>query len=141
LTFDYVPALFQKQETTGNVKKRREMAMKTLLFAFLFSFAAASALAQTIAPNDAKNYVGKDVTVEGVVSEVHHTASGKAIFLDIGGRYPEQQFAAVVFASDFGKFPKVDSLEGKTVDVTGAIKVYHGRPEIILSDPAQIKAK
>lgn len=102
---------------------------------------AGLAKAETLSPAEAQKHIGQAATVEGVVSEVHHAASGKAIFVDIGGRYPNQQFTAVIFESDFDKFPKVDSLEGKTVDVSGTIKLYHGRPEIILNDLAQIKAK
>jgi DNA/RNA endonuclease YhcR with UshA esterase domain len=97
--------------------------------------------ARTIAPTEAKDHVGQSVTVEGRVSEVHHTASGNAIFIDIGGRYPDNVFAAVIFQDDFDKFPDIDALEGKTVDVTGPIKRYKGKPEIILTDPAQIKTK
>jgi DNA/RNA endonuclease YhcR with UshA esterase domain len=103
--------------------------------------AVTPALAETIAPSDAPKYLGKSVTVEGVVSEVHHTASGKAIFIDIGGHYPDNALAGVIFSDDAPKFPDIDSLEGKTVDITGPIKSYQGRPEIILNDPAQIKAK
>ena len=64
-------------------------------FAFLlalgFALAAAPSLAQTqmIAAADAKAHVGQTVTVEGVVSEVHTAASGRATFIDIGGRYPK----------------------------------------------------
>jgi DNA/RNA endonuclease YhcR with UshA esterase domain len=47
----------------------------------------------------------------------------------------------VIFSDDANKFPDVDSLDGKTVDITGMVKPYQGRPEIILNDPAQIKAK
>jgi len=39
------------------------------------------------------------------------------------------------------KFPDVDSLEGKTIDITGTIKLYNKRLEIILNDPEQIKIK
>ena len=115
--------------------------MRAYLFALVLSQVAPPALAETIAPGEAKTHAGENLTVEGIVTDVHHAASGKMIFLDIGGRYPNQQFTAVIFQDDFSKFPKVDSLEGKTVDVTGTIKVYKGRPEIVLHDPAQIKAK
>jgi|ERR1700733_4593824 len=115
--------------------------MKILISALGLTHAAAPAFAQTIAPSDAQKYFGQSVTIEGVVSEVHHAASGKAIFIDIGGRYPNNAFAGVIFYDDAPKFPDVDSLEGKTVDITGTIKPYQGRPEIILNDPAQIKAK
>jgi len=114
--------------------------MRTFLFV-LTLVAATPALAETIAPRDAPKHVGENTTVEGVVGEVHHAASGNAIFLDIGGRYPSQQFTAVIFKDDFDKFPNVDALEGKIVDVTGPITSRKGRAEIILHDPGQIKAK
>jgi DNA/RNA endonuclease YhcR with UshA esterase domain len=110
------------------------------LFLGLFLIAA-SAKAETIQPGDAAKYVGKSVTVEGPVSEVHHTASGKAIFVDMGGRYPNNVFTGVLFSDDTSKFTDIDTLAGKIIDMTGVIKLYQGRPEIILNDPAQIKTK
>ncbi len=115
--------------------------MKILVSVLGLALTAAPALAETIAPSDTQKYVGKPVTVEGVVSEVHHAASGKVTFVDMGGRYPDNAFAGVILSDDAGKFPDVDSLDGKTVDVTGTIKLYQGRTEIILNDPTQIKAK
>lgn len=117
--------------------------MRRLALALLFAATAAPVLAQTptIAPAAAKDHVGEQVTIEGVVAEVHHAASGRATFIDIGGSYPNNPFAAVIFESDAGKFPNVDALDGKTVDVTGRIRLYRGAPEIILNDPGQIKAK
>jgi DNA/RNA endonuclease YhcR with UshA esterase domain len=117
--------------------------MRRLALAVLFAATVAPVLAQTptIAPAAAKDHVGEQVTVEGVVAEVHHAASGRATFIDIGGPHPSNPFAAVIFESDAGKFPNVDTLDGKTVDITGRIRLYHGAPEIILNDPAQIKAK
>lgn len=115
--------------------------MKALIFALGLALTAFPAVAATITPPEAKAHVGEIVTVEGVASEVHHAASGKAIFIDIGGRYPNNPFAAVIFADDASKFPNVDTLAGKVVDVTGAIRLYRGKPEIILNDPAQIRAK
>lgn len=99
---------------------------------------AAPAQAQTIAASEAGAHVGQTVTVEGAVSNVHTTASG-TIFIDIGGRYPDNAFTAVVFAKDAGKFPHADGLEGKTVDVTGKVRLYKGRPEIVLDSAAQLK--
>jgi DNA/RNA endonuclease YhcR with UshA esterase domain len=117
--------------------------MRRLTLALLFAATAAPALAQTptIAPAAAKDHVGEQVTIEGVVADVHHAASGRTTFIDIGGRYPNNPFAAVIFESDAGKFPNVDALDGKTIDITGRIRLYRGAPEIILSDPGQIKTK
>jgi DNA/RNA endonuclease YhcR with UshA esterase domain len=115
--------------------------MKAFTLALLVALSAVPALAETIPAAEAKNHIDKDVTVEGVVSEVHHAASGRAIFIEIGGRYPNNPFSAVIFKDHFSKFPTADSLAGKTVDVTGRIKDYRGRAEIILDDPDQLKVK
>ena len=98
-------------------------------------------LAETIQPDEAPRHFGQVVTVEGLVSDVHHAASGRATFIDIGGRYPNNPFTAVIFLDDANKFPDVDTLEGKTVDITGTIKNYKNRPEIILNDANQVKVK
>jgi DNA/RNA endonuclease YhcR with UshA esterase domain len=42
---------------------------------------------------------------------------------------------------DAPKFPGIDLLQGKTVDITGTITLYKKRPEIILNDAEQIKIK
>jgi DNA/RNA endonuclease YhcR with UshA esterase domain len=117
--------------------------MRSFVLAFLFVGNATLAAAQTppIAPAAAKDHVGEQVTIEGVVSEVHHAASGRVTFIDMGGRYPSRPFAAVIFQSDAGKFPNVDALDGKTIDVSGRIRLYRGTPEIIVNDPGQIKVK
>src|SRR5665213_829021 len=101
---------------------------------------ATSAHAETVMPADTQKYVGKNVTVEGPVSEVHHAASGNVTFVDMGGHYPNNAFAGVIFSDDANKFPNVDTLDGKTVDISGTIELYHGRTEIILNDPEQMKA-
>jgi DNA/RNA endonuclease YhcR with UshA esterase domain len=59
----------------------------------------------------------------------------------MGGKFPDNTFTAVILAADAAKFPDMDSLNGKTVDVTGQVRLYKGKPEILLKDPAQIKAK
>ncbi len=110
---------------------------------FALAAVPAPALAQTqmIAAADAKTHIGQTVTVEGVVGEVHTAASGRATFIDTGGRYPNNTFTAVIFSRDVTKFSNVDALNGKTVDVTGPVRLHNGKPEIILNDPGQIKAK
>ncbi len=40
-----------------------------------------------------------------------------------------------------GKFPNVKALEGKTIAVTGTIKLYKGKTEIMLNNAGQIKLK
>jgi DNA/RNA endonuclease YhcR with UshA esterase domain len=88
---------------------------------------------------DAAGRIGRTVTVEGVVSEVH--VSERATFIDLNGRYPNEEFTGVIFESDAGAFSDVDAYEGKTVDITGTVQLYRGRPEIILTSPSQIRTE
>ncbi len=116
--------------------------MRAPVFALLLVLAAASAQAQTVvAAADAPKHVGETVTVEGTVSAVHTDSRSGVTFIDMGGRFPDQAFTGVVFKDDAGKFPNVESLTGKVVDITGRVHDYKGKPETILNDPAQLKAK
>lgn len=93
----------------------------------------------TVAAADAAAHVGEAITVEGIVSEVH--VSERATFIDLGSRYPNEEFTGVIFTSDAGAFSDVDAYEGKTVDITGSVQLYRGRPEIILTSPSQIRTE
>jgi DNA/RNA endonuclease YhcR with UshA esterase domain len=116
--------------------------MRALVFALVLTAAAAPAHAQTvIAAVDAPKHVGETVTVEGTVSAVHTESHSGVTFIDMGGRFPDQAFTGVIFKDDTGKFPNVESLAGKVVDITGQVHAYKGKPETILNDPAQLKAK
>jgi DNA/RNA endonuclease YhcR with UshA esterase domain len=96
---------------------------------------------QVITAADARIHVGQTVAIESIVGEVHRAASSGAVFLDMAGHYPNNAFAAVVFKGNLAKFSNLEALKGKTVRVTGTVKLYRGMPEIVLSDPAQLKVK
>jgi len=105
----------------------------------LFPFVIGCSSQTTIKPGDAKDYIGQKVTVVGTVDQVYH--STKAIFLDIGGKYPNNAFSAVIFSSSWNRFENINSYEGKEVEVTGIVKEYRGKPEVILNGTDQIKIK
>jgi DNA/RNA endonuclease YhcR with UshA esterase domain len=123
------------------------MKAPVLALGLTFSFACGLALAPTlaladpIAPADTPQHVGQSVTVEGVVSEVNSTDRAGVTFVDMGGHYPDNAFTAVIFKADASKFPDISALAGKTIDVTGTIKLYKGKTEIFVTDAAQIKLK
>jgi hypothetical protein len=102
--------------------------------------AARSPLTGPISPTEAVSHVGQTTIVEGGVSEVHG-ARGGTTFLNIGARYPDNAFAAVIFPEDRSKFRDLQSLSGRIVDITGRIQLYRGKPEIILRSADQVKAK
>ena len=113
--------------------------MRTLILALGLVASALPARAETIAPGEAKDHVGQTVTIEAPVSDVHIGRAG-VTFLDLGGAYPDNALAAVVFASDRAKFPNLATLKGKTVAISGAVVLYQNRPEIILKTAEQLKA-
>jgi DNA/RNA endonuclease YhcR with UshA esterase domain len=93
---------------------------------------------QIVQWNEADKYYGQTVTVEGTIVATHN--SGKACFLNFHPDY-KRYFTAVIFASAFDRFPPSPEnyYHGKTVQVTGVVKEYKGKPEIILEQPSQIK--
>lgn len=101
---------------------------------------SAPALAQTISPQDAASHVGKSVTVQGVVDEVHTSDRGN-VFLNMGGHYPNQAFTGFIRARDASAFSNVQSYQGKIVNVSGTIKLYKNKPEIELQSASQLSAK
>lgn len=87
--------------------------------------------------DEADKYYGQTVTVTGKVVATHN--SGKACFLNFHQNW-KKYFTAVIFASDFSKFPPdpENYYLNKEVKIAGLVKEYQGKPEIILKDPGQI---
>ena len=97
--------------------------------------------AASLNPDDAADHVGQNATVCGVVASAKFDGHLKSqpTFLDFGKPYPEQLFTAVIFGTNRAKFGTPETaLQGKRVCVSGSIREYRGRPEIILSDPSQL---
>lgn len=112
---------------------------KTLLVAILMLLVSATALAgNTISWKDAASHYGKYMTVEGTI--VSGKCLPKVCFLNFDQNY-KTTFTAVIFTSDLSKFPANPDLfyRNKKVQVTGTIKEYKGKPEIILKEADQIK--
>ena len=91
-----------------------------------------------IDPTDAPTHVGQSVTVSGVVVAVFVSKRGNA-FINFGDKYPNQTFtgwipAGTPLASD----ASLQSLQGKTVQITGIIELYRGKPEIKITSRDQL---
>ena len=108
-----------------------------MVLCFLLLYPALGLSETVISDSEAGNYIGKSVTVKGTVANVFTSAKGTT-FLNFGRPYPNQVFVAVIFSSDSGRFGNLHQWEGKTVAVKGIIKMYKGKPEIILKDPSQL---
>lgn len=99
--------------------------------------------ADQIPPAEAKDHIGQNGTVCGRVADTRYLATGsRPTFLNFDKRYPNHTFTAVIFGENRAKFGTAEKdYRDKDVCVTGKIREYRGKPEIILTDPAQLKVK
>lgn len=91
----------------------------------------------SITPLEAADYNGKEVKVSGFVADVYKTE--KVAYLNFVEKFPKNLFSAVIFSSRFASFNNIDKYEMHTVEVTGRVSMYKGKPQIILDSEAQIK--
>ena len=87
---------------------------------------------------DAGQYVGQEITVEGAVVRTYD--SGKVTFLNFSDDWADT-LNIVIFASDYDRFstPPESLYLNQVVRVTGRIKEYKGAPEIVVESPDQIE--
>jgi micrococcal nuclease len=87
---------------------------------------------------EASNHIGEYACVSGKIDHVYTSQKG-TIFLNFCPDYKTCPFGVIIFGSDAYKFPNPKQYEGQTLEITGLIRSYQGRPEIILNDLGQIK--
>ena len=92
----------------------------------------------TYPSSEAAQEIGRYATVEGTVAEVSATESG-TVFLDFGDGYPNQDFTAVIPAREAGQLVALSSYKGRSMDVTGRIDRYRGKPEIVVDSLHQLR--
>ncbi|MCB6180196.1 nucleotide-binding protein [Rhodobacter sp. Har01] len=119
---------------------KKYLLLAAICATWMVALPPALATAETISWSEAANEIGNHVTVEGVVSQVSHDDPSGVTFINMGGRYPDHQFTGVIFSDAAAEFPDVFDLEGRTVQISGKIKLYKGKPEIILRERSQIVA-
>lgn len=116
--------------------------MKKTILIVITSFLISSAYCQTkIAIDSVNEHVGEKVTV---CAKVYGTkALEKVTFLNLGSAYPDSKLTIVIFAKDISNFKEAPDqmYEDKNICVTGVIKEYQGKPEIIVSSPDEISVQ
>jgi RecJ-like exonuclease len=92
-----------------------------------------------IKESDAIKYVGKQVEVGGRVVSVITSPLGTA-FINFGGEYPNQTFAGFIAAgSRIAGDQRLTMIQGRTISITGTIRLREGKPEIEILSADQIK--
>ena len=95
-----------------------------------------------MSPAEARNHVGEQATVCGMVASAHYAAriAGNPTFINLDKPYPGQIFTALIWGSDRAKFVSPESTyDGKRICVSGPISSYRGIPEIVVHEPAQVR--
>jgi micrococcal nuclease len=116
--------------------------MKTCFVIAILIAAPLVSTADTISSAQAKDHIGEAATVCGMVADARYLETGSHVtFLNFDKPYPEQTFTAFLPAENRSKFGTPEKeYKGREICVTGKIQEYRGNPEIVLTDPQQIKA-
>jgi hypothetical protein len=106
---------------------------------------SALAYGQTsISASEAKNHIGESATVCGEIASAHYAARsrGNPTFINLDKPYPNQIFTVLIWGSDRPKFgDPEETYRNKQICVTGQISDYKGVPQIVASEPSQIKVR
>ena len=132
------PAMFPAPRRAKIPALKGRALMKPFAITVGLMMLAAPAIAATITPGNAGKHVGETAIVEGVVADVHAAPNGM-ILLDLGGHYPDNKFVALIFRDNTAAFAHLNGYIGSRVQISGAIQMYHGKPEITLTNEGQIQ--
>ena len=97
--------------------------------------------AATLTASEAKDHIGENATICGMVASTKFAAQtkGTPTFLNLDQPYPAHIFTVVIWGNDRPKFSKPEAIyKGKRLCVTGTIKNFRGRPEVVVTDPGQL---
>jgi hypothetical protein len=113
--------------------------MFRLVAAALLASALPALAEPLVFARDARAHIGKQVTVRGTVQRVQHQ-SGRT-FLYLEGHNRRGAFLIRMDAAADADFPDVDTLVGRTLDVTGLVQNDQGAAEIAVLDRRQVMVK
>jgi len=109
-----------------------------IIFLLLLLHSAPALFAADCIPiHEAGQHVGETKCVTGKVLRVK-VGRKNVHFLDFCEDQMACPFTVVIFSNDLKDVGDVRHLAGRTIEIRGAVKVYDGRPEIILSRISQI---
>ena len=113
--------------------------MLALLFAVLASVAQVQDQGpHVITPEDAAQHVGQDVVVRGKISQIVLSVN-LTTHINFGGVYPDHVFTVKIFKANQSLLPGIREYDGKVVEVRGVVRLYRGKPEVELTERAQIR--
>jgi hypothetical protein len=116
----------------------RELRPRFLILAAIACFAALHAASAVDSQSAAGAEPGSPVTFTDIIREIVVSPEG-TIFVNFGGKYPKETFAAVVMKETHPRFPDIENWVGKKVLVSGTVSEFEGHKRVILRERGQIK--
>jgi hypothetical protein len=124
----------QRPAARSTAVARKWVPVAVLIFLFASPFLIAS---DCIPIYEANHHVGETKCVAGKVLRVK-VGRGGVHYLDFCEDQMACPFTVVVFAHDLKDVGDVRRLAGRMIEIQGPVKLYDGRPEIILNRISQI---
>jgi hypothetical protein len=102
---------------------------------------ACTSQAAGLTPAQAAAHVGQTATVCGTVASAHYAenSEGQPTFINLDKPYPDPIFTIVIFGDYRAKFSPPPETWSGHVCATGRITSYHGRPEMKVFEPSQVR--
>ncbi|MFI5151490.1 MAG: hypothetical protein ACHQRM_17315 [Bacteroidia bacterium] len=100
--------------------------------------------AQKVALDSVAKYEGKSVTVCSKVTGTHVSGGEKKnVSLNFGKPFPNQSFIVFIKEEDLKnfKYNPAEFLKDKNICITGTVKIYKDKPEIVVTKEEQIKVE
>ncbi len=123
----------------------RSLWLATVVLVLPFGARAAAAQKPVeVSTQQAASVMGKQATVCGPVASVRLVirTGGAPTFINFDKPNPDQTFTALIWGIDRPKFsapPESTFTAGKRVCVTGMVTDFHGKPEIVVHNPDEIR--
>jgi micrococcal nuclease len=97
----------------------------------------------TIAAKDAAKHLNEKVMICDQINGGKFLSGSNLTLLDVGGSHPNELLTLIIKGDDRKKFKAApeEDLKGKKVCITGQLIDYKGKPEIVITDPEQIKVQ
>lgn len=122
----------------------RVFALRASVSVLILGLAMPVFASHTLTVAEARNHIGETETVCGKVASTHYAARTRSrpTFINLDKSYPHQVFTIVIWGSNRAKFgrPETEYLK-KDICVTGRIREYRGVPEVVVSNPIQIRVR
>lgn len=133
----------QKIESQLSSLRKVVVSIVVVIVALTAFFVLKSVLSEKndyISLNEVKSHIGKNVIVQGVVSQINYAKKGN-LYLNMGGEFPRHKLGLVIFKDKTSKFRNLTQLKNKIVKVKGKLSTYKGKPQIIINKKSQIEVQ